>query len=121
MLGLGSFSPGNPLEAQLSVFYGLSPVVSSVPAVCSPLLRRGGMSEAETSPASPQCVRNHMDMQVNSSVLQMLFLLYKHIPGFKNNKTKRRQTLLMSNESSSSEHHGWAQLSSLPLDVKSLL
>lgn len=58
MLGLGSFSRGNPLEAQLSVFffYGFSPVVSSVPAACSPLLRGGGMSEAETSPASPQCV-----------------------------------------------------------------
>ena len=56
MLGLEGFSRGNPVEAQLRVFNGLSPVVSSVLAVCSLLLQGGGMSEAETSPASPHRV-----------------------------------------------------------------
>lgn len=46
------------------VFY--IPVVPSVPAACSPLLRGGGMSEAEPSPTSPHPVRNHVDMRVNS-------------------------------------------------------
>lgn len=93
MRGLGGLSLGSPRRAQPSVFYGLCPVVSSTWAACSPLLRGGGMSKAETSPASPKCVRNHVDVQVNASEHDTdVIFLYKHKPGFKKNKTKTKQT-----------------------------
>lgn len=120
---MGGFSCGKCSLVGWLFFYGLSPVVPSV-VVTSPLLRRGGMSTAEPSPASPRGVGNHGDMRVNSSecVADMIFL-YKRRPGLKKNKTKEanQASSLLRNESGGSEGHGCAPLSSSPLDVKSPL